>query len=197
MQGAIGPIRGLRVLSRNEGFRRLIIAYLINGIANGLPATLFLLFVTHRLAIPEQAGALLAVYFLCGVLAVPVWLRLSYRFGKHRVWCAAMVWACLWFAMVPLLGPGDFWPFLAICVLTGMALGADLVLPASMQADVIDADTVETGERRAGLFFALWGMATKLALALAVGLAFPILSFAGFDSDGDNPQGALVTLVVL
>jgi len=78
-----------------------------------------------------------------------------------------------------------------------MALGAGLVLPASMQADVIDADTVETGERRAGLFFALWGMATKLALALAVGLAFPILSFAGFDSDGDNPQGALVTLVVL
>lgn len=197
MQSTFGPARGLRVLSRNEGFRRLIIAYLINGIANGLPATLFLLFVTHRLAIPEQAGTLLAVYFLCGVLAVPVWLKLSFRFGKHRVWCAAMVWACLWFATVPLLGPGDFWPFLAVCVLTGMALGADLVLPASMQADVIDVDTVETGERRAGLFFALWGMATKLALALAVGLAFPILSFVGFDAGSDNPQGAVVTLVVL
>jgi GPH family glycoside/pentoside/hexuronide:cation symporter len=195
--GAVGLIAGLKVLRRNEGFRRLIVAYLINGIANGLPATLFLLFVTHRLAIPEQAGILLATYFLCGILAVPLWLKLSYRFGKHRVWCAAMVWACLWFAMVPLLGPGDFWPFLVICVLTGMALGADLVLPASMQADVIDADTLETGERRAGLFFALWGMATKLALALAVGLAFPILSFAGFDSEGDNTQGALITLVVL
>ena len=196
-RGGIGPIRGLRVLRRNQGFRLLITAYLINGIANGLPATLFLLFVTHRLGMPEQAGILLATYFLCGILAVPLWLKLSYRFGKHRVWCAAMIWACLWFVLVPFLGPGDFWPFFAICVLTGMALGADLVLPASMQADVIDADTLETGERRAGLFFALWGMATKLALALAVGLAFPILSFAGFDTDGGNTDGALTVLVVL
>ncbi len=196
-RGAVGLIAGLKVLRRNEGFRRLIAAYLINGIANGLPATLFLLFVTHRLAIPGQAGMLLATYFLCGILAVPIWLKLSYRFGKHQVWCAAMIWACLWFATVPLLGPGDFWPFLAICVLTGMALGADLVLPASMQADVIDADTLETGERRAGLFFALWGMATKLALALAVGLAFPILNLAGFNEDSGNTQAGMVALVVL
>lgn len=195
--GAAGLVPGLKVLRRNAAFQRLIAAYLINGIANGLPATLFLLFVTHRLEIPEQAGALLAMYFLCGILAVPVWLKLSYRFGKHTVWCAAMVWACLWFAMVPFLGPGDFWGFLAICVLTGIPLGADLVLPSSMQADVIDADTLETGERRAGLFFALWGMATKLALALAVGLAFPILTLAGFDEGGGNAEPALITLVVL
>ncbi|WP_366657642.1 MFS transporter [Fodinicurvata sp. EGI_FJ10296] len=195
--GAAGFLPGLKVLRRNAGFRRLIAAYLINGIANGLPATLFLLFVTHRLEIPGQAGSLLAMYFFCGILAVPMWLKLSYRYGKHTVWCAAMVWACIWFAMVPFLGPGDFWAFLAICILTGIPLGADLVLPASMQADVIDADTIETGERRAGLFFALWGMATKLALALAVGMAFPILNLAGFSEDGGNGAPALITLVVL
>ncbi len=171
--------QGWRVLASNRPFLRLIAAYLLNGFANGLPATLFLLFVERVLQASNQAGLLLFVYFLAGIAAVPLWLRLSYRYGKHRVWCAAMLLSCLVFAAAPLLGPGDILWFAGICVLTGLCLGADLVLPPAMQADVVDLDTVESGERRAGLFFALWGMATKLALALAVGIAFPLLEWAG------------------
>jgi Na+/melibiose symporter-like transporter len=62
-----------------------------------------------------------------------------------------------------------------------LALGADLVLPPAIQADVIDVDTAATGEQRSGLYFAAWGLATKLALALAVGVAFPLLGATGFD----------------
>ncbi len=124
---------------------------------------------------------MLFVYFLSAVLAIPLWLWASARFGKHRVWTAAMLWACAVFALVPLLGPGDQIWFLAICILTGVSLGADLVLPASMQADVVDLDTLRSGRQRTGTYFAIWGMATKLALALAVGMAFPLLDFAGFD----------------
>ena len=53
------------LLAANRPFARLIAAYLLNGIANGLPATLFLLFVAHVLAAPEMQGPLLFVYFLC------------------------------------------------------------------------------------------------------------------------------------
>jgi Na+/melibiose symporter-like transporter len=189
-------VQAWRILLSNGPFRRLIAAYLLNGIANGLPATLFILFVTRVLELPQEVwvGPLLAIYFLCGILAAPVWVRLSARYGKHRVWIGAMIWACCIFVWVPLLGPGDAWWFLAICVLTGISLGADLVLPASMQADVVDLDTLRSGRRRAGLYFALWGMATKLALALAVGIAFPILGLAGFDeqSGASSPFGLLV-----
>ncbi|MEM7226048.1 MAG: MFS transporter [Pseudomonadota bacterium] len=183
--------RGLKVLWGNAPFRRLITAYLLNGIANGLPATLFLLYVEWVLQRPDWSGVLLFVYFLCGVVAIPFWLRLSARWGKHRVWVAAMVWAALVFAVVPLLGPGDHLWFLLICVLTGFSLGADLALPASMQADVIDLDTLRSRRGRAGLYFALWGVATKLALALAVGIAFPLLAIAGFAPDQDitTPTG--------
>lgn len=170
---------GWRMLSVNRPFQRLIAAYLLNGFANALPATLFLLFVERTLQAPAQAGLLLFVYFLAGIAAVPLWLRLSYRYGKHRVWCVAMLISCAVFAVTPFLGAGDVGWFAGICVLTGLCLGADLVLPSAMQADVVDLDSVETGERRAGLFFALWGMATKLALALAVGIAFPLLDWAG------------------
>jgi Na+/melibiose symporter-like transporter len=187
----------LRIMARNKPFRRLIVAYLINGTANGLPATLFLLFVSEVLQLPDRAGMFLALYFGAGVLAVPLWLSLSYRYGKHRVWCGAMVWACAVFVFVPLLGPGDLWGYVAVCVLTGSALGADLVLPSAIQADVVDVDTAASGTQRTGLFFALWGMATKLALALAVGLAFPVLDLAGLQEGDGNSPGALFALAAL
>jgi Na+/melibiose symporter-like transporter len=98
---------------------------------------------------------------------------------------------------VPLLGPGDYWGFLVICLLSGVALGADLALPASLQADVVDLDWLESGRRRTGLFFAVWSMTTKLSLALAVGIAFPILELAGLRSGGANSAVALGTFAAL
>lgn len=186
------------LLAGNRCFRRLLLAYLVNGVANGLPATLFLLFVQHVLATPAQQGPLLFVYFLCGVFGVPGWLALARRIGKHRAWCTGMLANALVFGWAPLLGAGDIWPFLAICVLSGLCLGADLVLPSAIQADVVDVDTAAGGGRRTGLYFAFWGMATKLSLALAVGTAFPLLDAAGFRADaGSNDPAALGMLAFL
>lgn len=188
---AIGWRKGWALLARNRAFRQLILAYLLNGVANGLPATLFLLYVEFVLGRPDLAGPLLLVYFLSGIAGVPLWLWLSRRHGKHPVWIGAMLWACSVFVWVPLLGAGDVAWFAAVCVLTGLALGADLVLPPSMQADVVDVDTAMGGGQRAGLYFALWGVATKLALALAVGIAFPLLDLAGFEGgQAAAPAGA-------
>ncbi len=188
---------GVAALRKNRPFRRLIVAYVLNGVANGLPATLFLMFVSHALSRPEAAGPLLAVYFVAGVASVPFWLWLARDREKHRVWCYAMLWACGWFLLVPLLPEGAVIAFAVISVATGMALGADLTLPASMQADAVDVDTQRTGQRRTGLYFALWSMATKLALALAVGLAFPLLDLAGFVPEEDAGIWALVSLYVV
>ena len=186
--------RSARLIWRNGPFRRLLLAYLLNGTANGLTATLFLLFVEHRLQEPERAGVLLLVYFLCGVASVPIWVGLSRRMGKHRAWAAALGCCSVFFLAAPLLGPGDFGWFLAICVATGLCLGADLALPGSMQADVVDLDRARGGGERAGLFFALWAMATKLALALAVGVAFPLLDLLGFDPQTGEGSWALAGL---
>jgi glycoside/pentoside/hexuronide:cation symporter, GPH family len=193
-----GVLAGLAQMRRNRPFLRLLAAYVLNGFANGLPATLFLFFVGQRLQAPELAGAILFAYFLSGVAGVPLWLAVSHRLGKHRTWSIAMIGASTVFAFVPTLGPGDAHLFLAVSILTGLALGADLVLPASIQADVIDVDTAASGEQRTGTYVAAWGLGTKLALALAVGVAFPVLEWAGFDANG-GPQTpfALTTLAIL
>ena len=108
-----------------------------------------------------------------------------------------MLMACAAFSFVPFLDSDNVVAFGVICVVTGLTLGADLALPASIQADVVGADSQRGGGHRAGLYFGLWGMTTKLSLALAVGIAFPLLQAGGFAADGTNDASALTTLALL
>ena len=178
-------------------FRQLLISLLLNAVGNAIPATLFLLFVTHVLKVPDKAGVFLFIYFVAAAIAVPFWVSVSRRLGKHRTWSVAIVIACAFFLWAPLLDADTVFWFYVIVAATGFATGADLALPAAINADVIEWDDLETGFRRPGLFFALWGTATKLSYALAIGIAFPLLEFAGFDARGDNDAGAITWLAFL
>ena len=190
--------QGVALLRENRPFVRLLSAFFLNGCGNGFPATLFLFFVTDRLRADNSAGPLLLLYFFCGIIGVPFWLWLARKTSKHRAWACGMIMACVCFSAAPFLAAGQVWPFALVCIGTGLALGADLVLAPAIQADVIDVDTANSGSQRAGLYFALWGFATKLALALAVGVAFPLLSWSGFDpAKHMHTEFGLATLAVL
>lgn len=179
----------MRDVFSNVPFRRLVTAYLVNSLANGLPATLFILFVGHVLGLPDFYGPLLLAYFVCALLAVPFWFWISRRFGKHRTWAIAMLFACIVFSATPfVVVQGEYLPFLIITILTGFAAGADFAIPSSIQADVIDVDTLRCGANRAGLFFAIWGVVTKLSFALAA-LSFPLLDLAGFSASALDSAG--------
>lgn len=187
----------LKGLVKNGPFKRLVAAWALNGFANGLPATLFPLFARLYLEVdPVTEGLLLILYFLPGVLGIPIWVLLVKRFDKHRVWCAAMGLACAAFIWTPFLPFGDVTGFALICVFSGFALGADLALPPAIQADVLDWDRYRFGADRAGAMFALWNMVTKLSMAFAVGISFPLLALAGLNMDGPNSAATLKILAL-
>lgn len=164
----------LRRVFADRAFRRLLWVFVANGIAAALPATLFLFFVADVLQLTEASGALLALYFIAGAASLPLWVRLAARHGRVLAWLAAMALSIAAFAGASLLGPGDLWPFAAICLASGLALGADLTLPAAMAADL--------GERQgqAGACFGVWNFVAKLNLALAAGLSLPLLGSLGY-----------------
>ena len=108
-----------------------------------------------------------------------------------------MVLACLFFIWTPFLDASSVIWFYVIVVATGFTTGADLSLPSAINADVIEWDALENGYRRPGLFFALWGTASKLSYALAIGIAFPMLELAGFSAKQANGEGPLLWLAVL
>ncbi|CAA6816427.1 MAG: MFS transporter, partial [uncultured Sulfurovum sp.] len=98
----------------------------------------------------------------------------------------------LFFAFVPFLGTGDFNAFLFITIFTGFSLGADMALPASIQADVAQ----EAKKEVSGTLFGFFAMLTKLALALGVGVSFGILGL--FDFSTENPTAdSLIVLALL
>ena len=171
------PVPLLPSLQRvlNDGaFRRLLAVFLLSGIASALPATLFLFFVADVLLNEPVSGPLLGLYFLAGALSLPVWVALAGRIGRVRAWLLAMVLSVVAFASAGLLGAGDVALFAIICVMSGLALGADLALPAAMAADL--------GERQklSGACFGVWNLVAKLNLALAAGLALPLLALLSY-----------------
>ena len=188
---------GLGRLFRNRLFLRLLTAWFLNGLANGIPAALFMVYLEFGLgASTAESAVLILIYFAAAVVGIPLWLRLTQHIDKHRVWCGAMAMASLAFLCVPFLPGGAVVGFAIICLVTGAAFGADLALPPAIQADVADYDRLRTGYRREGLIFAFWGMGTKLALAGSAGIALPGVVWLGFDPDAPTVAGQTALIAV-
>lgn len=169
-------------------FRRLLAVFVLNGIASAIPATLVLFFVQDRLQAPAaQEPLFLGAYFVCAALSIPLWLRAVARWGLARTWLAGMLLAVAAFSWTARLGAGDGGAFLAVCALSGMALGTDLALPGALLAGVVAASG-DAG-RHEGAYFGWWNFATKLNLALAAGLALPLLSWLGYTPGTRSAEG--------
>lgn len=176
-------------------FRRLLAVFVLNGLSAAVPATLVLFFVQDRLqAGATAAPALLGLYFVAAALSLPLWQRTVQRLGLENAWAVGMVLAVLGFAGVAGLGTGDVTGFALVCVVSGMALGADLVLPGALLAGLV-GDLGQRG-RREGAFMGWWSVATKLNLALAAGLALPALAWLGY-SPGQRGESGLQALTLV
>lgn len=167
-------------------FRRLLAVFVLNGIASALPATLVLFYIRDRLQAQVWEGAFLAIYFVAGAASLPLWVRAVRRWGAVPAWALGMVLAVLGFASAALLGPGDAAWYALICLASGLALGADLAIPAALLARVVQASGGQG--RSEGLFFGWWNCAAKLNLALAAGVALPLLGWAGYVPGRSDPQ---------
>jgi len=178
---------------RSAAFRRLIAVFLLNGIASAVPATLVLFFVQDRLQLPGAEALFLGAYFACAMLSVPLWVRAVRKIGLARAWLVGMLLALLAFSGVLALGAGDRVGFVAVCMASGLALGADLTIPAAMLTGVLQRSG--HGTRLAGVYVGWWNAATKLNLGLAAGLALPLLALAGY-APGQRDAQALQALTL-
>ena len=190
---AVGPRPGMALPLATPAFRRLLSIYLVNGVASAVPATLVLFFIRDRLQAPSFEPLFLASYFAAGALSMPLWLRLVARLGLARTWLVGMVLAIVTFAWAALLGAGDVVGFTLVCIASGVALGADLALPGALLAGVIQR--AGHGQRLEGGYFGWWNFATKLNLALAAGIALPLLDQFGY-APGGRDEASLQALTI-
>lgn len=164
-------------LFKNRAFLRTVIAIILFGAGLMIQATLHKLVLTHVIGRPELFAPLILGETVASLAAMPLWLWLSDRIGKHRAVTLAALWVGIWSLPFPWVGAGEIELYGTLIALRGSSFAAIFFLSNSIAADVIDQDTLDTGKQRTGLFFALWGMALKLAVALGVlmGTGFPVL----------------------
>lgn len=176
----------------NPAFLRLLPVFLLNGIAMAIPASLVLFFIQDRLQAPGYTPLFLSSYFAAAALSTPVWSRCVTRWGLLRCWVMGMGLSVVAFSGTALLGAGDVIGYTLVCVASGIALGADLALPGALLAGVIQ----QAGHRQAeGAYFGWWNLATKLNLALAAGIALPLLHTFGY-ATGQRDPAALQALSI-
>ena len=126
-----------------------------------------------------------------GVAAIPLWQWLAKNYGKHRSLAIAMTWSASMVLATAFLGAGDYGTFLVFFVLKGASFGAFAYLPLAIIADVVDVDTAVTRQKRAGIFFAVFGAVDKIGIAIGLFIALQVLSLTGYDPSQDINESGL------
>lgn len=189
-------LEGLKIMWGNAPFRRLVLAFVFSTLAYALTAPLFVMLIEHIIGAPEAAPMVLLAYFAANVLGVPFWMWLSKRTDKHITWLVSITMMGCLSPLYLFLGEGDLIPLTILMFVMGLGGGNIFVVPSSMKADVIDLDKLQSGEDRAGLFFAAWSTATKMVSALGVGISLPMLAYLGFDPKIENTADHLFSFQV-
>lgn len=123
---------------------------------------------------------------LCTCLVViPLITKMSQKLGKKNAFIVATLISIVgyllrWWAFEQALNPATHWMMFVSLPLMTFGIGGLFTLMMSMTADVCDLDELETGERREGIFGAVYWWFVKLGTAIATLISGWVLSSIGY-----------------
>ena len=182
---------------KNNKISRLIFVWFLNTLANVFPMVLFVFYVSYILGGDDYDRQItLFYYFLFAVLGVPFWTFLSKKTNKVLAWRISLIISALIFLFVIFLDKGDLNLFIIISCLTGLCLGADLLLPMSIQADLIDHHRMKFNEDMSGVMFSILTFLNKLSFALASIFIFGVLGLLNFDANETVSRDSKIFIIL-
>ena len=197
-----GPLRAFRDIWGNPHARLLITVTFIENVGSAAIAALTLYISQYVVGAPAMAPLIILAYMIPSSLFVPMWIPLSKRFGKIKVWMAGMVMTGVSFGgmfVLPFLDHLDqrLAVIIVLAFFAGLANGCGGTLGPSVQGDVIDFDEYQTGERKEGSYFAAWNFVYKSALGVMLLLTGFVLDFAGFVPNQEQTMQVKLAMVSL
>ena len=197
-----GLIKAFRDVWENPHARLLLVVTFIEFVGSSAIAVLTLYVTEYVVGAPAWAPLIILAYMLPSSASVPLWLPLSRRFGKIRVWMGGMILTGVSF------GAMFFLPFFAdtttrliwiivMAFFAGLANGCGGTIGPSVQGDVIDYDENLTGERKEGSYFAAWNFVQKSALGLMLLLTGFVLQWSGFIPNVPQSMTVQLSMVTL
>lgn len=190
-QPRIGFRRALAIVAGNWALLRLLTANAAITAAFAVVQSLFVFYVTYTLLLGERTGFILFFLMVGGMAFIPVWVKLSDRFSKHRTMQLAVLYGMVVPVFLLFLPPGYVWLAVPAFFLVGAITSAHELLPRTMMADVCDQDQAESGAERMGLYYSLLQLSSKMAGGLMLGASYTVLAWIGFEPGGENTQAAI------
>jgi GPH family glycoside/pentoside/hexuronide:cation symporter len=195
-------VPGARRALRNSPFRIMFTSHVITAIPMAIPAVLVPFFTQYVLKLDgvKWTGIYVLTYLTSGFLALPIWLAITRKYGKLRVWLMASFIGVSGSLGYFFLHPGDTLWMLALQAYAGVASTSAvwLFIGTAMHADVIDYDELHSGKRREAQFSSLWTIIPKFALIPGAALPLAALGAAGYvPNKADQLPEVILTLRVL
>ena len=174
------------LFKNNSNFKYLCLSYFFIGLSNGVTSILFILFVEFIIGGSPQN--FLSIYFISAFMGLPFVYMLASKYNKKRIWTSFIILACICFLPVVFLSNNSTTLFMVICIISGFCLSADLIIPSSIQADIIYKEQQKTKNVLVGKIYSVWSFIQKLSLALSAGVCLPLLGYFGFNPSEVNTQ---------
>lgn len=172
---------------KNKIFLKFLLIFLINSIAVSIPAATVIFYVEDVLQTPQYFGFFLGIYFLSGCFFIPFWKKLAQKFGKIPVWIFSIFGSVLTFIFAYFLDAQSAQYFFAVSFLSGMFLGADLIMPPAIIADLIFEKKAEISSH-----LSLWNMTSKMGLMLASSSSLIILGSFNYQPGSLEKSGVFM-----
>jgi len=186
------PFRSLGVALRNKPFTWLCGTYLVINLSFAFIKILMAYYIQYQLRMAEQTTAVMGLMLVCVTISLPFWQWLSRRMDKGPAYGLGMAIGALAVILTFFLPHQSTGLIYLISVLAGFGFGAQWIFPWAMVADVADYDRLETGQQRSGMYYGVWGLATKLSEALALAAVGWILTGFGYVPNVEQTPEALL-----
>ena len=203
-QGRVGnnPFQAFADVWRNEHARLLVVVTFIENVGSAAIGVLTLYVAQYVVGAPHMAPLVILAYMIPSAFSVPLWIPLSRRFGKVRLWMFSMLLTGFSFGgmfVMPFVESLDarLAIMFVLAVFAGMAAGCGGTIAPSVQGDVIDYDEDRTGERKEGSYFAAWNFVYKSAAGVMLMLTGFVLQWSGFVPNQEQTLSTQVWMVGL
>ena len=196
------PFKAFRDVWINPHAKILIIVLFIENLGGAVIGVLTLYVTQYIVEAPAWAPLIIFAYMLPSALSVPLWIPLSRRFGKIRLWVFSLAFTGISFGgifIIPFLDSiTDRLIVMFIgAALGGMAAGCGGAIGPSVKGDVIDYDEYLTGESKEGSYFAALNFVFKSATGIMLLVTGFVLQFSGFIPNQPQTMEVKIALISL
>ena len=166
---------------KNAQFRRFVYSDVIYFFAVTLFQTGLAFYVTKLMKVSDSNTFMLSVIMTVSslILYLPV-NKLAQKMGKKKLVIFGFFFYTGVFVLTAMCGEGIIWGYI-IAALAGIPMAILGILPQAIVADISEADAIQTGEKREGMFFAARTFAFKMGQAISL-LVFTSVTTAATES---------------